>query len=424
MEHITDIEQVRNHAEVAISHERLREMYGAKAANLMFFPFGLDELHGTEYEQAAKSVVIPSFVGVSTEVFDAWLLDEPEYPQMLAAMNETAQQLADQSNSGMVLVRSSAVYSEDGEDHTAAGVYKTVLVDPRDSKQFSDAVKAVYDSVYNPSAISYRQSIGVVDEKMGLIIQTYICPETAGDEMPHGHINSRGTNPNIIEGHSQDGVLLFDRYKSLNVLLQKATAGSTIELLHTTPDHRFRLHSRAKELEPAVRATLLAEEIFGREMQIEYAGDQIVQVRPLPVHSFEDNAETITFPEHASEITSSRAIGVGDVTLHALSRISDNEFQTGYVIFSTEEEFTENWDRNTRALPESGAVIILNHSERGHLQTLCLERGLLCLYPDGKDDNRLANIGDFIAPSRPFGKSPDQRIRVVTDGYEGRIYQA
>lgn len=66
-------------------------------------------------------------------------------------------------------------------------------------------------------------------------------------------------------------------------------------------------------------------------------------------------------------------------------------------------------------LPESGAVIITDpEGHNGHIQTLCAEAGLICVYPSyGQHDKTLTYLELL----------DRKRIRVVSDGIEGRVYE-
>lgn len=80
-----------------------------------------------------------------------------------------------------------------------------------------------------------------------------------------------------------------------------------------------------------------------------------------------------------------------------------------------EENYGWSYKGHPDYIPKDGAVIIGNVGENtgnGHIQTLCVEKGILCMYPFTRSSE------DDI----PYFKE-GARVRIVSDGIEARIYQ-
>lgn len=396
------------------SLEQLRLSYGAKAANLIAFKQVIDEFY-TQMERDniyITDISIPPFVAVDVDMYDSWTEKRGDYNSLLEIQRNEALGLATQAVGGLVVIRSSAVFSEDGEHSTGAGIYKSVVVDPTDTTAFREAIDEVYASTDSADARSYRESLGIDSEKMGLVMQAY-SEETGSDkEVAFGFVNSRSANPNLIEVHTPRGVLLFDKAKVSSDLMVNRPRRDVQDYLHVTPDHSKPLRFMVYRSREAVHATLLAEKVFGKPVQLEYTGNDIVQVRPL-AGDFKETVN-VEFPD-MPELVTSKAIGMGDIMLKELDQRNDNSEEEGFVVFWSEHRFTDDYHRQhagVNALPKRGAVLIMNHSDSGHIQTLCQERGLMCFYPESADDKSLRDIE--VNDSQPF--------RFVSDGYNGRIY--
>lgn len=417
--------------------EGLRQLYGAKAANLMLFAEHLELLKNTVGEKYYQQAIdIPPFIPVDTSLYESWQHNTAMFEKQLAELNAAALKLV--TNEGkfdedgypiadmrrVVAIRSSAVRSEDGEDMTGAGVYDSVAVDPRDPIAFRQAIEKVFASTNSPRAVQYRKQHGIDGEQMGLVIQQY-CDTLSdhwGDKTPIGTVDSQAFHPNLIAVETQHGGLLFDKVKVTKHLL---TSIDSAKILHTIPDHRIDGiggHS-TQHTHSAVHAALLAEQFFGKPVQVEFYGNNILQVRPLPRKSLEGIRRQVDFPSHIAPIDWCRATGVGDVTLKLLNEERSNVNDNGVVIFWNENRFTitgvKDGHQGEDALPREGAVIIVNNDGySGHAQMLCREKGLICLFPDVGVEMRIDGV---LRELRRSGANTPM-LRIVSDGYKGAVY--
>lgn len=414
----------------------LRNTFGAKAANLMLFERAYNMLKADfPYPGELVGIEIPPFAAVSTDLYRSWKGGDVSFREQLESLREQAQGFAQGDPEfgklpGLVAIRSSAVHSEDGDNLSGAGIYESVTADPFDAEAFEDAIVKVFASTDSPEAIAYRKAHGVETEEMGLIIQRYVESERSNNSTHYGYVNSRANDPRITEYILEEGSLFFDHDKIDSNLLLSAhdedDRSATQQYLHTVPDHRkevFRevLRGFRGGATEVAHAAVLAERLFGKPVQVEFADANILQVRPIP--NYQPRSTEYAFLADREPITWTRAIGFGDLTLKILSAHDDNQDEVGVVIFHSENRFTTGLDNaGYAAMPAEGAVIILhNDGHSGHAQMLAQEQGLLCLFPDtGKTLSRLEDM--YYARFR--GRTSNESLRLITDGFTGAIYES
>lgn len=426
---------------------RLAELYGAKAAALLCFEKRFMELLDTIGSgRSVTDMEIPPFTAASTDLYKAWKTDTALFEEMVELVRQDALQLPSrfryETDGGLVAIRSSAVWSEDGEYSSGAGVYASVAANPNDAAAFIEGIRAVFASVDSEDAISYRESRGIEYEEMGLVIQRYV--EVQGGRTHRrdrscywGHANSVGPNQNLVDIHTNEGVLMYDKNSILGGLMldtpYTGRHGNDNVHIHTHPDHDSPLYGAIRATDPVPHAVVLAEKLFGRPMQVEFVNKSIVQVRPLlNVQS----GEAIDFPEDIYHVAVLASVGVGDMTLPYLDRSRDNTGKEGYIVFDEEYEYSiqgamaqMRGQRHVgyRAFPDRGVVVILNPSSSGHIQAICREKGLLCVYPPKNDPNgtdwRELDELIFEQDGRFRTDTPrNTQFRFVSDGYTARMY--
>jgi hypothetical protein len=392
----------------------------------------------------AIDIEIPQFTAVAIDMFDAWRNDKELFAEMVEPVRQDAIKLLRNRHGdavNLVAVRSSAVYSEDGERSTGAGVYTSTAVNPSVADAFKAAVEKVFESVDSDSAISYRHQLGIEQEQMGLLIQAYVeaegRPRYRDRELYWGVANSRGANPNLVDVNTNEGTLLFDKNSIVASLLVEVRNtgrhGNDNPHIHTYPDRDSALHGAVHSVKEVPHAVVLAEKLFGKPMQVEFVNGKIVQVRPIVGVEL---GEVVEFPdeEHIAELAS---VGVGDLQLKYLSRHHENVGKEGYIVFEEEYEYSIEGTRAAMrgidyvgydAFPDKGAVIILQPSSSGHIQAICREKGLLCVFPAKNKEgatgwrelDRL--LHDF--EDRGYAQRPKrQSLRFVSDGYAARLYE-
>lgn len=409
-----------------VEFESLRQVYGSKAANLMILAGRVQQLNGLRDKFDNKQLAVPEFRAVPTDIYTAWVngvgLDEKlqEYFDWANGL-ENKNYWDEILGNCDYIVRSSAVNSEDGENVTGAGIYESVVVQANSGYEaFKEAVLKVYESAQSEKAKSYRKMHGIGEEKMGLVIQKHIKPHDffsiRAEKSANGYINSSTTGiPELMEIVTKSS-RNFIRRKDMDAYLALDADRNTDNFY---PVHHFApdtfIADEAMMLK-ASQLTLEIEKIWGCKIQIEFVFSNLhincVQVREIPNKSL-DEINIPQFPE-TGEIHSGAAIGIGDSVLNVLSCDEYNGEKTGVVVIPT--NLMWSMEGSPDELPKSGAVIIKGAGgENGHIQTLCAEAGLICIFPDINQDyfTRLG-FQDL---------EKHDRLRIISNGIEGRVYK-
>lgn len=397
-------------------YNELRLKYGAKGAGLII----LSELTKTINKLGDHEMAVPEFKTVDTDMYTAWKDGQPVDDQLKSyydwanSLKDDTKWYTDDKEPADYIVRSSAVFSEDGEEMTGAGIYSSEVVRAgANFDEFKAAVERVYASTDNPQAQSYRSQHGVPDEKMGLVIQKYVTTSsmTSGNV---GYVNTKLPGvPQLMEICSESSRNFIKR-NPLDFML--AMPSSYIEDVSNI--HHFKPDKDKTDPYKLIKiARLLAtiEKVWGRDIQAEFVVDgatiNIVQVRDLPAALFQ-NAETITFPDEPY-VHGGSSIGTGNMELKILPSKGFNNEKTGAVVYHSSHMWS--FDGNPDYLPKKGAVILTgDDEENGHIQTLCAEKGLICIFPDRNDYDKPTLWVDELEAMK--------RIKVVSNGIEGRVY--
>ena len=327
-----------------------------------------------------------------------------------------------------VIIRSSALRSEDGSTHTGAGRYQSVRIPCCSTfEEFSTALTTVLRSVDSPSAILYRAETGVEQERMTATVQYFVDREHSYFKGP-GYMNTvRAGVPEILEIiHGESTRALLYRAGIEKGIPQNWLKGDIPGLYHYQVDQAELYPLSAQGL--AVVAHLV-ERHFRAPLQIEYVLDNstvhLIQQRRLPP-SFLQRC-TVTFPKDETSIFDGIALGSGDMELDVLPMREENRSKRGVVVF--ESSFWTSDQGPERYFPKEGAVVVRGQSVPGggHVETLALEKGLLCVTSAGSESR-------FMADARAqYSRRLNQihildswqgfrRVRVVADGLNAKIY--
>ncbi len=394
-------------------------LYGAKGANLKVLEQVAERINTVSFRTRFQ---VPPYTRLGIAIFDKWKKGE----DVSADLKEAYEWLAGRE----ALIRSSAVYSEDAESATGAGIYETVSIDAEaDFAHFKELVEKVYASVNSPEALRYRDAHGIPEEKMGVVIQEFKYA-SAGNR---GYANSVLKNvPELMEISYADG---------LRPLVIKEDASDSLWLasghgkfFHYQVDGKRKSPYEVKDLS---RLVLLLERYYGQPIQVEFVeptgddeieGTHLVQARFLP-KSFEERI-SVEFPEE-EPLFKGRAVGVFDVTLPVLSNNLYNEGMKGAVIFHSSKYYSME-NSVEEAFPESGGVIVLGASvpEGGHIETLSAEKGLALIFNedtgirDAYQDILKIKMGLREGAQAESIDSLDgyRTVRMVSNGLEGRVY--
>ncbi len=410
--------------------DELRLQFGAKGANLIL----LSELVGTINELQRNKfcdleIAVPDFKVVPVDIYHSWKAGKP-IDDELRTYYEWAKELKEEPDwresdtelqSSDYIVRSSAVFSEDGATVTGAGIYDSVRVSSRkDFEGFIDAVMQVYESTDSPRAMSYRKQNGIEGEDMGLVIQRYVSPRSMG--MFHrdqgGYANSRMAGvPGLMEVITQSSRNFINR-KELDffLALKAATNNRAFRGVHHFLPDQYKVQP-SLPIEIAQVASII-ERIWAKDIQLEfvvadYGIINLVQVRELPETT---QGIEVVFPDE-TPVHTGASIGVGDMDVPVLEEGYDNSKKTGVIVLRG--NYGWSMKNNDHYLPKEGAVVIFgSDGENGHIQTLCAEKGLLCVFPDINDHGLDATTG-----SRFRDLSDLKRMRILSNGFEARVYK-
>lgn len=428
---LANAERIRSLAESVLDldesyYEELRNTYGTKAAELFIFAEAVAKLRvASNGDRDIAEFTVPKFTAAPAALYKMYRSGDPRYEAYLEeirqqAIGVTGGKYDPELYRPLVAVRSSAVFSEDGENASGAGIYDSVAVDPRDPTEFKKAVESVFDSLESTKAKAYLKDKGIDDELMGLLIQEYVEEISQGykGEIAYGYIQSSDPQGRLIALSSETGEIVFDRQAVEQRFMSFPPFGREQPTFHYVPDHTTDIAGFAHEGALLANAALFAEKLFGKQVELEFAMDGsnnafVLQVRPLPRQEI---SEEVVFPNDIEPILECRAIGVGDIVV----TLRDNDaYEEGEQIIDW-IDYEKYWGEKTYRLP-TNAVFIIGHNDgySGHVQMLARERGQICLYPDAKT-SLPSKIEQEL--STDYNLNRIRKFRVVSDGYRGAIY--
>jgi hypothetical protein len=414
-----------DHAEI----ERNTQRYGAKGANLIA---ARKVLAGMNKSMLFEKVHIPAFTLLDTDCYERWKSGE----DITEVLESTHRWIGGRAT----YIRSSAVHSEDREDITGAGIYDSVPLKKGASiEELRTAVEQVYRSVDAPKGMEYRAHNGVsVPEQMGIVVQQRVL-----DRGRHGqkaYINTvRPYAPGLLE------IVMEER--AIRCICSKQAIEEQLWRNRHDLEHIAYYQIDARRYADSINAWTskahigqLLEMHFGYPVQIECIGSNValnlLQVRHLPKNLL--RTADVHFPEGKEPLHESDAIGVGDMVLDVLPPERENRERKGVVIFYRSYGMSEQYIE--QYLPKEGAVIILCPSQEnfGHIETLCVERGLLCIF-NSRSRMHTSDKGPpspvleamfkkvdhrFVQITRFEDFAGHRRLNIVANGLRAKIYAA
>ncbi len=352
---------------------------------------------------------IPPFTIIPVDIYLRWKSGENILKYLLPYYEEYEKNYKDKE----AIVRSSAVFSEDNENSTGAGIYDSIVIPKNTSKvDFVRAILSVYKSTDAESAKKYRQEKKVAhEERMGIVIQEHI-PYT---DYTKGYINTIMLNqPTLMDIGYDNGLRpVIDR----SLLSKKYhLEDRETNIFHYQFDMKRKssytiaeLAELAYKLETYFRFPLQIEFIEPHELSRgNSSGTFVLQTRFLP-KNFGEKVD-ILFPEDKTSILEGMSLGAMDQELEILDANDNNNDKEGVVIFR-ESEYASMAGKKIilDSFPKKGAVIVMlaSRTHGGHIETLCAEKGIVLVFNTTK-----ANWDIF----------DKKKVRVVSDGLEARIY--
>jgi len=409
--------------------ERLKQetqKFWAKWANLIIIRDLIDKILNF-LNSLKKSCYIPDFDTIPVAIYDKWVKWED--------ITADIKPYYDWIKWRKIKVRSSAVYSEDGEDSTWAGIYDSIEFNGKLSiEEFKNIVIQVYTSVNSDRAIAYRKRKWIKEEKMGIVIHEFVDEEG----VDYKTINSWYVNTVVKWVPSLMDIVLDNWIRPVidRTVLEKKCGYEWQE------ESIFYYQIDKKKLEGYYIINSLSivcyllEKYYKKTLQIEFKIKEcfykyndsnlicaILQSRFLPKNYSE--IMNIEFP-NKQILFEWRALWVCDLELDVLPNRMDNSQKNWIVIFET-SKLSSIWQgMNENNLPQSGVVIVLWPTKElsWHIETLCAERWLLFIF---NQDYKFSDI--FELPSCYLQKRANiqdlngyKRLHIVMDWLVGKVF--
>lgn len=402
-------------------------VYWAKAANLMEIKKVIEWISGILDE----NIVIPRFECIPVFIYDKWLAWED--------IDECIRWFFEKFKWNEYILRSSAVYSEDGQETTWAWVYDSVTAtipedDINNFDVFKEKLLIVFNSVDSDAARNYRNQNWIETEKMWVIVQEYI--DLWADKW---YVDSIVKNvPELMRVTISNTANIINRNK-----LMKWFMGNNFrfDIYHCSPDmHKIKINISSV----FSKLCILLESLYGKPVQIEIwfkKGESFLdgnlyslfQIRPLPAN-FDKKIE-MSFPD-SETVFIWKSIWVWDLTLDIISNLDDNSDKEWVVIFNS-SDFATEMNHIYDHLPKRWAVIVIWPSIEGlwHIETICAEKEILCIFNKKKLSHKRPIWVDFDAhfakrtiimrinlhcPNLDFKWF--KKLRVVSDWLEWKVY--
>lgn len=417
--------------------EKLQEetmKYGAKWANLEILSIILPELSSFIYLNCS----VPSFERMSVDIYKKWkkwelIKDELEIFYQWIRRRE-------------VILRSSAVYSEDGEDSTWAWVYKSIQIKADASyEEFEKVVIEIYESVDSDYARNYRDRSWIAnEEEMWIVIQEYVSDDN----------ELLATSPIVANSVLRQVPALMEiklEKEWIRPIIDKTKLKIAIwcindkDIFHYQPDSKRFENISMNKLRLIAQLIQLIETYYWQAIQLEMIYQKwwemtdwwsncreidwlhLLQARYLPRNY--SVAINVEFPDK-EPLFDWEALWVWDLELYVLPNKEDNS-EKDWIVFFKGSGFATLCKSWIDSLPRSWVVVVLSWSTANwwHIETICAERWLLLIF-DSTIHER--SINEVIAMQRwsntaPFERCIDEyewykKVRAVLNWIKWKIY--
>lgn len=367
-------------------------------------------------------------------------------PRRFGTLEEKCTELSEKFKGRAIAVRSSAVVSEDSDEHSGAGLYDTHFLGGRQQKPVTpqnlfDAVLKVYSSVNNPAAVRYRKENNLGEERMAVIVQ----------EMAQGYngvaFSRMPWRKDIVPvswSWKTGAVVGSSSYKDIQIAHfayrgDKADMGREEKKWETIFSKDFNSGSHVE----AIRFNFLPliyriRKRYGREFDLEFSLSlpsnpyakssdlqkhnldiKLLQIRPLT--NINDNI--VRFPHRKAIFEANNVMGAGEYIGPWAKPIRDVNLgwhepeHYAFVAYKLEQSLPNlgtglNLNEIT---PNKRAIILTGPFNPGtHALTIAHERSILCL------------IGDYGGESifDSDNRNAPNYIHIVSDGLRAKVYEA
>ena len=368
--------------------------------------------------------LLPS-IEVSTELYIRWKTWE-DINQTLASLYDEASEKFFQESNGEktqsdnrdkedfalpenadgLMVRSSAVNSEDNEKTSWAWVYESIW-DIQSLDDFKQAVMTIFKSVESQKAKAHRKRYAIEKEFMWLVIMPYMNAGSA--EM--WYINtSRAWKSHLLDLKDMRWVPSALDKRILPIDFSVSSRFSCFNSLLFQPDMKTRSWFQFYDswMKEALQFIFAMDTYFRHALQFEFISNKkrifLVQMRPLNFPK--GTIKAIEFPDKEC-IYEGRAIIPWDIVVNTSDMLMKNSSREATV----DKVFGGNFLDEVYAGTFKAVVMFDSFSTMSwHIETVCAERWIICISNSPSKKYQSVDIRDY------------NKVRIVSDGEIARIY--
>ncbi len=325
-----------------------------------------------------------------------------------------------------IAVRSSSI-SEDGTKNSFAGQHESVL-GVTDFKEFLDAVKTVYASLFTSRAIEYRKSQSLsTEDAIAVVVQNMINPKTSGVAYSPSPSNldeiliesTWGLCTSVVDGRSCDIYRVIDtvtgdtiqdispKKKEMDVFDKRKKSVITEKV----PFLKVKAPSleKSKVLEVAKMIKQI-ERAYGRPMDMEFAYDNsgklyVLQARPLTSVSYnERNVKLPNIPQNRilarSKNVRNQGIFEGPAVVVRLVDHANQSFTIDGDILEMDRKYSNGYVLISPEVPPQLEQVVTNAKgmyatecgTTGHAAAIACEKGIVYLGRGDSIPNLLTTV--------------------------------
>ena len=325
-----------------------------------------------------------------------------------------------------IAVRSSSI-SEDGTKNSFAGQHESVL-GVTDFKEFLDAVKTVYASLFTSRAIEYRKSQSLsTEDAIAVVVQNMINPKTSGVAYSPSPSNldeiliesTWGLCTSVVDGRSCDIYRVIDtvtgdtiqdispKKKEMDVFDKRKKSVITEQVPFLTVKAPSLEKSKVLEVAKMIKQI---ERAYGRPMDMEFAYDNsgklyVLQARPLTSVSYnERNVKLPNIPQNRilarSKNVRNQGIFEGPAVVVRLVDHANQSFTIDGDILEMDRKYSNGYVLISPEVPPQLEQVVTNAKgmyatecgTTGHAAAIACEKGIVYLGRGDSIPNLLTTV--------------------------------
>lgn len=411
------------------------KQFWSKWANLNIIKNILKKINSTYYE-FWDNFVIQDFERINVSTYDKWvnwenIIDDLEYFYKWI-------------KSRKIMVRSSAVYSEDWENVTGAWIYESIEFNGTLSiNDFKNVVIKIYESVNSARALKYRKENWIEKEQMWIVLQELVEVDKFDEKTKvTSFIRDKWYVNTIVKWVPKLMDIYVERWMrpviDRNILYKNQITDYDIyeSIFYYQIDKNKYYNLNLYNIEQIASLSFLLEKHYGEPIQIEYITSEIypenaqckiensiLQARLLP-KNYKETKE-ITFP-NKQILFEWRALWIWNINLNILPN-NNNNSDKKWIVFFKSSKITSLWKWfQEKNLPKSWTVVVLWESNEyaWHIETLCAEKWILLIFNENYNNDIVATSIFSNANLVHIDKFQwQEKIHIVMDWLIWRIYR-